>query len=671
MSKDTNSEAVVLKESTSDVHELHKSFCIRFVRLNGILFTHTSSEFRELLSSGPEEVLNFGADASENGLFIIRLMSILIFSVHNVKREAEGQTYAEIVQRAVLLQNAFAAVFEFIGHIFHSCLQLRDPSSSYLLPGILVFLEWLACYPDFASGSDADERQASVRSKVWNHCISFLNKILSSSSRLLDDNEDETCFYNMSHYEEGETDNRLALWEDFELRGFSPILPGQTILDFSRKHSFDGNGSKEKLARVKRILAAGKALANMVTVDQKTICFDTKMKKFVLGAGYQISDGNVLTLDSGLPISNGLVEDINLEPTMNVGALHPNPQLCLEAEEEDEVILFKPATNEKQPDAFNPKQVAYEGLKPSQNASTSDLKFYGDSVSAPLGNFQQNVVDSVLQVSTSASTIFPKHLQQIQPPASKWLAEEAATLTNNLKGVRFMENGHVTDHEIQKDMGIAPPAMHQIPIQQTVNVTTGSIFYDQPKVSETAIPSQFDVISSGAIAESLAVKSSAGLRSSIRNNPVSRPVRHLGPPPGFSLVPSKQATETVSGSDLLSDNPSDDYSWLDGYQLPLSTRGSLLNSSANFSSLTAPQPVNNNNGLTGTVSFPFPGKQVTPVQFPVEKQNGWQNYQALEHLRVQEEQHLQQQQLMNGNQQITALPEQYPGQSLWGGHYIV
>uniref|UniRef100_A0A2P2LEV0 DNA/RNA-binding domain-containing protein n=2 Tax=Rhizophora mucronata TaxID=61149 RepID=A0A2P2LEV0_RHIMU len=684
VSKDKNLEAIVVKEGTSNAHGLYKSFCTRFVRLNGILFTRTSLEtfaevlalassgFCELLSSGPEEMLNFGADASENGLFIIRLISILIFSIHNAKREAEGQTYAEIVQRAVLLQNAFTAVFEFMGHILQSCVQLHDPSSSYLLPGILVFVEWLACCPDIASGSDADEKQTSVRSKFWNCCISFLNKILSSCSMFLDDNEDETCFYNMNRYEEGETDNRLALWEDFELRGFSPLLPAQSILDFSRKCSFGGDGSKEKASRIKRILAAGKALVNMVRVDQKTIGFNSKMKKFVIGAEPEISDGNFSTLDSSLAKSNGALEDIHPEKTMNVGALHRSPQLCMEGEEEDEVILFKPTTNEKQPDAVNPKWAAYRGLRSNQVASTGDLQFCGSSVSAPLGNFgQHTIADPIPQVSSSAGTILPRHLLQMQPHASKWLAEDAAALANSLKGVRFTENGHVMDREIHRDLGIAPRAMHHVPIQQTVDVSTSSIFCDQPKVSDTAIPSQFDVACPGSITESLAVKTPAGLPSAIRKNPVSRPVRHLGPPPGFSPVHPKQANEAVSGSDLLSDNPLDDYSWLDGYQLPSSTKGSLLNSSTNFASHIAPQYVNSNNGLSGTVSFPFPGKQVPPVQFPVEKQNGWQNYQALEHLRVQEEQHLQQQQLMNGNQQITALPEQYPGQSLWGGHYIV
>uniref|UniRef100_A0A2P2LEU7 Uncharacterized protein MANES_02G139200 n=1 Tax=Rhizophora mucronata TaxID=61149 RepID=A0A2P2LEU7_RHIMU len=41
VSKDKNLEAIVVKEGTSNAHGLYKSFCTRFVRLNGILFTRT------------------------------------------------------------------------------------------------------------------------------------------------------------------------------------------------------------------------------------------------------------------------------------------------------------------------------------------------------------------------------------------------------------------------------------------------------------------------------------------------------------------------------------------------------------------------------------------------------------------------------------------------------
>jgi protein SMG7 len=480
----------------------------------------------------------------------------------------------------------------------------------------------------------------------------------------LDDNEDETCFFNMSRYEEGETENRLALWEDFELRGFSPLLPAHTILDFSRKHLFGSDGSKEKIARAKRILAAGKALANMVRVDQQTIYFDSKMKKFVIGAEPQISD-------DGLLIAADVIQEMQPEETMNLVALQPNPHPYTEGEEEDEVIVFKPVVTEKRNDVLSPKWAPHEGLKPSRNAA-DDLHFYGSSVSAPLDNLrQQAAFDAGSQISVSHGTIVPQPLQHIQPHTSKWLVEEAASLANGLKGVRFMENGHVMEHEMQKDLGMAYQAVRPVSVQQSLNVNTG-MFYGQTKVAETAVPSKVDTYApSGVIAESLAVKTSAALPPGLRKSPVSRPLRHLGPPPGFNSVPPKQASEPVSGSVLMAENPlQDDYSWLDGYQLPSSAKVSGLNGSANVTSHAAPQYSSNSSGLSGTASFPFPGKQVPPVQTQAEKQKGWQNYLGFEHQRVQQEHQLQQQ-LINGNQQFSPIPEQYHGQSIWGGRYIV
>ncbi|XP_059429624.1 nonsense-mediated mRNA decay factor SMG7 isoform X2 [Corylus avellana] len=684
-SKDTNSEGSQVKERASTLPETYKSFCIRFVRLNGILFTRTSLEtfaevhslvsggLRELLSSGPEEELNFGADAIENGLLIVRLISILIFTIHNVKRETEGQTYSEIVQRAVLLQNAFTAVFELMGHILERCVQLHYLSSSYLLPGILVFVEWLACCPDVAAGSEADEKQESVRSKFWKNCISFLNKLLSNEPMSIDDGEDET-FFNNTRYEEGETENRLALWEDFELRGFLPLLPAQTILDFSRKHSFGGEGNKEKLARVKRILAAGKALANMVRVDQETIHFDSKAKKFVIGIEPQILDDCVFTTTyAGMPNTNGMLYENQMEKTKNLGILQPNPELYMEGEEEDEVIVFKPTVAERRTDVIGLKWDPYEGLEPGQNASAGDLKFLGGSVSAPLGNLRQQIaLDVDSQVPTSVGNMVPQHLQPIQSHASKWSVEEEALLANGLKGLRFVENGHIMKSE--QDFGISTPAL-SASIQQAVSANTSGMSYSYTKAPE-AVTLAFT--SSRAMPDNLAVKTSSALPAGLRKNPVSRPVRHIGPPPGFSPVRSKQVNESISGLDLVSGNPlMDDYSWLDGYQLPSSTNSpgpNGPNSSVNHPSYSNPQPISISNGFSGTVSFPFPGKQVPTIPFSMEKQNGWQEYQTLEQLNLHNEQQLQQQhqhQLINGNQHFTPLPDQYPGQSVWTGRYFV
>lgn len=568
-----------------------------------------SSGLYELLSSGAEDELCFSSDAVENGLVIVRLVSVLIFTVYNVKKESEGQSYAEIVQRAVLLQNAFTAVFELMGHVLQRCVKLGDPSSSFLLPGILVFVEWLACCPDVAAGSDADEKLSSVRSKFWNVCMLLLNNLLSSVPMSLDDDGDETCFNNMSRYEEGETENRLALWEDFELRGFLPLLPAHTILDFSRKHSFGSDGHKEKGARIKRILAAGKALVNVVKVDQKAIYFDSQTKKFVIGVEPPMNGDYMPTSFSGMTNTNDNLQENQVENTANLGVAFPKPELTTDGDEEDEVIVFKPIVAEKRPDVVG------------------------------------------------TTWAIPQHLDPFK--------SEEMSLANNLKSLGFMGNGQLLKSE---------HVSSSVPFQQPVNGSTSSMFYSHAKAPEAVLPFRVDtIVSSGPIADGLTLKTSAALPAAIRKNPVSRPVRHLGPPPGFSPVPAKQVNESINNSESMGENPlMDDYSWLDGYQVPSSTKGNVLSSSINYSSHSNLHRVSNGNGLSGTVNFPFPGKQGLSMPFQAENQKIRQDFHMLDGLKPHHEMQLQQQQhLVNGNQHLTPQPEQYQGQSVWTGRYFV
>ncbi|KAK8655206.1 hypothetical protein V6N13_107796 [Hibiscus sabdariffa] len=678
-SKDAHVESCSGKEKVSGDLDTYKLFCIRFVRLNGILFTRTSREtfgdvlalvshdLRELLSSGPEEELNFGNDASENSLLCIRLVSILIFTVHNLKRESEGQTYAEIVQRAALLQNAFTAVFELMGHVIERCSQLQDVSSSYSLPAIMVFVEWLACYPDVAAaGCDVDEKQSIARSYFWKHFISLLNKILSIRPICVDDYEDEAGFFNMSKYE-GEAENHLALWEDIELRGFLPLAPAHTSLDFSKKHSFVSNIDKEKKARVKRILVAGKALTNAIRVDQKTVYFDSKAKKFFIGVE---PSKDVTFSSSAPPAMNSVGHETPSEKTINVGNVQqpiPQPKLAGEEDDDDEVIVFKPAVSEKRTEVIGSKWPPSESLKLSQSSS-SDLKFYGSTMFA-LDSLNQHNTFGANPIPVSAGSILPQYLQPVQMHASRWPVEEAMSLANSLNGLTMLENGHLTKRDMQGNVGLSHSATCSIAIQQPI--TSGGMYYSHTKVPETVMPSRIDpMVSPRVTDDALAAKTTSASQVDMRRNPISRPVRHLGPPPGFSPVPLKPPSESVTTSDM-DKLLMDDYRWLDGYQLS-SLKGSGIDGSLSYSSHADTLYVNNSsNGVTGTVSFPFPGKQFPMVQFQTEKQKGWLDYNTLEHLKNQHEQKLQQQQIMNGNQQFTSLPEQYQGQSVWTSRYFV
>ncbi|CAK9184045.1 unnamed protein product [Ilex paraguariensis] len=676
--KDNGVEASVVKAKISSIPETFKVFSIRFVRLNGILFTRTSletfgevfslvkSDLLELLSSGPEEEYNFGSDAAECRVVIVRLIAVLIFTFHNVSRETENQSYAEILQRSVLLQNAIAAILEFMGHVLERCIQLNDPSASYLLPGIMVFVEWLACRQDIALGNELEEKQASARSFFWNHCISFFNKLLSSGLVVSDEDEDETCFSHMSRYDEGETANRLALPEDIELRGFLPLLPAQLILDFSRKHSFGSDGgNKETKARVQRVVAAAKALANVVQAGQRGIYFDTKAKRFMFGIEPRISDDYLLTSSLETPKLNGVGLETAVEGQKTPGVLQPEAETNLEGEEEDEVIVFKPSLNEKHVDKIA-SNLTSEFFASGVSSSKVDLGNEGGTFSTSRDGFLvQNAFNTGSRSPASVANITAQYLQPNQPSTSKWLLEQQGFITNGWGSLNLLENGLPLKHELESHLGVVQPATFSVPFLQSANVSAG--YTHSIPVPETVVSLKVDsMMSSGAGVDNWSVNASSVMSAGLQKNPVSRPVRHFGPPPGFGSVPPKVVDGGLSGMALKNENPpKDDYSWLDGYQVRSSTQSIGFNSSINPSAQTY-HPVSKSNSSIGIVGFPFPGKQVT------ENQRDCQHYQFPEDLKLYLEQHQHQQQpLQKGNQQSVALPQQHQAQSLLEDRFLV
>ncbi|KAI3994015.1 hypothetical protein MKX01_003028 [Papaver californicum] len=665
-----------IKERRCCITETFKNFCVRFVRLNGILFTRTSLEtFEEvfsmvgcdlhvLLSSGPKDEQNFGSDDACNEIFIVRLVVVLIFTVHNVKRESEGQSYAEILQRPVLLQNAFTAAFHFVAHILQRCAQLSDPCTSYLLPGILVFIEWLACHLDIAVGSDLEEKQASARSLFWSHCITFLNKLISSGSISTDDDGDESCFFNMSTYDEGETGNRLALWEDVELRGFLPLLPAQLILDFSKKISAGCDGGKEKRARVQRILAAGRVLLNIIKIDQEGVYFDQKSKKFLIGVEPQISEDLMCT---SLTDMTGYC--MRQEDQLEKMVKQPNGQAYSEGEDDDEVIVFKPTIVEKLVDVVSPKIISNQVLGPSENGVIAKWPDSAVPFSAPPSNvhLQSSLDVSNQALSSFAKTVAPQHLPPTSLGAVIWPVECHSYLSNGMNNLSVAGSGVVTKEDVQQGFtSFQPQFSGDIP--QSVKLAIDSLCNGDSKAVEGVIPAKYDsIVSSGEVTGNVTMNSSLPVPVSSKKNPVSRPVRHLGPPPGFSPVRPKPTTDNMKGGPELKNEipPPDDYTWLDGYQLPSSIKGTLPNSTNNSRNLF-PNVISASNGFSNAVSYPLPGKLDPTMLVQTENWNAKQDY-FLQGLKLYQEQH---QQLQQANE-LYAPQQDHQGQSMWSGNFFV
>jgi len=154
------------------------------------------------------------------------------------------------LQRSVLLQNAFTTIFDFAGHIISKFENTEDVFPSPFLPATLVFMEWLASRPDIVTCNEAKEKQAKAISSFWSHCVIFLNKLFVFEHFHQDSNggrvEGEIPFATLKRYNEEEArGGGVALWEDFELRGYLPLASTQLALDFCKRHSYNGSGGKK------------------------------------------------------------------------------------------------------------------------------------------------------------------------------------------------------------------------------------------------------------------------------------------------------------------------------------------------------------------------------------------------------------------------------------------
>lgn len=739
--KDVTAETAE-RERECNIHDTLKAFYIRFVRLNGILFTRTSLEtFGELfssvsndlqilLSSGLEDELNFGCDAAENALAAVRLTVILIFTVHNVKKEPDSQSYAEIVQRRVLLQSAFTAAFDFVGRILRRCSELRDIASSFYLPAILVYIEWLASHPELAVDSEMEEKHANARSFFWNQCISFMNKlILTNLASMDDDDDDEACFSNMSIYEEGETGNRLALWEDLELRGFLPLVPAHTILDFSSKHTFGSVGNtKEKKARVQRIFAAGKSLLNFVQIDQLRIYFDPSSKKFVMAKNPPVSKANNPLHESPDALkTNGADMDHEAarrfdSVSSNMGTLQSNVHFGPDGDD-DEEIVFKPTASEKFPKAPSdlsvngytyplpmsaagwPTNASLVSVQSTASMSATGWPPNGGSHSfLAAGNYninqslprssvgwavdgEQNVIPSIAPrfelmqpveepasswTSSGAQHVGPQHtgltFQDVvseprvsasmvqrfsSPDYSKFLSEQEMLLMNGLKTVNITGNGYL---EQRLQAGLS--GVQSIGYSSTEPAgTTKNSMHNHVNITGETVPSTLDlVVPSIAPLGGMPMKFTEAPLTASKKNPVSRPSKPVGPPPGFNHVTPKRQDDSILVEKLQSPQV-DDYSWLDGYQPSID----------HVNNLRAVYPGVSDTSTAFSTPFPFPGKQqVSGIHAQGANEKTWQDFHLFEPSKQNMFQNYHQK-----NQQSGQIAEQEPANSIWSSSYHV
>ncbi|KAL2936377.1 Protein SMG7 [Bienertia sinuspersici] len=269
---------------------------------------------------------------------------------------------------------------------------------------------------------------------------------------------------------------------------------------------------------------------------------------------------------------------------------------------------------------------------------------------------------------TSANVVPHRHPVR-DLPDSPWAVEQRNSLADGIKKLRFVENGHEMKSEIKGSLGISDTGS-LLPPQPSFTFVDAPTYTNNRRASEAMIPSKMDFVAYPETSnENLALKPPSLSSAAFKSQLGGRPVRHLGPPPGFSPVPPKHVSMPMTnvarnnGSALV-----DDYSWLDGYHMPSSASSIgpvYANNNNNNSSLGNSQFVSSMNGNTG---LPFPGMQASGAQLHGGNLRSYSEYQAFRNMNPNQGGHklLEQQHVMTGDYQFPPQqPEQYQGQPTW------
>ncbi|CAI5476991.1 unnamed protein product [Closterium sp. Yama58-4] len=260
-----------------------KNLCTRFVRLNGILFTHASLEsfgavylaamndLERLLAAPPhalQPVLAAGSSAcptvpaaSAEATVVVQMVACVVCTVHAMlaphhafpfaprtasdthdTRSTGTPPSAQLQQQADRLRHAVTLAFEFVGRLLSRCAASPAPLASPLFPAATVFLRWLAAHPHLATrtndeatgpgghagegaGGGGEDRESAARMFMWGQAVVVLNRLLHAHTHLLPpllaEHQGGVQGPAGGH---GESSSEAAgLWEDVELRGFEPL----------------------------------------------------------------------------------------------------------------------------------------------------------------------------------------------------------------------------------------------------------------------------------------------------------------------------------------------------------------------------------------------------------------------------------------------------------------
>ncbi|XP_044461607.1 protein SMG7L-like isoform X2 [Mangifera indica] len=263
----------------------------------------------------------------------LQVVSVFVFILQKVFSGSEMKSPEDknYLQELELTRFALTVAFIFIGRLVDRCLKSNPLDSCPLLPGVLVFLEWLVGMFDEVEAHGIDDKVHSAMSYFFGALVGFLQQLNFK----------------------GEVSNpgRTALWEDYELRGFAPLSCSHVSLDFSTDCGCVETFESGTKCRADRIIHAAMKIAYRTNGSQRWMIYDKAETKFYAAGSNVNSDRQKIEVE--------LTTDLKVkEPPLSVSestegcdkqSLGENSSSSFVddksvAVEEEEVIVFKPLT---------------------------------------------------------------------------------------------------------------------------------------------------------------------------------------------------------------------------------------------------------------------------------------------------------------------------------------
>lgn len=273
----SNKKLETIEHASSGITDLWP----HFVRMTSFFFVESSLEdfhcafastlrkFEALLALKETELKasleSYGRmDAARSGPYrAIHLVSILIIIIHNLPESTKVKTSVDKNEtgKSSFKKLAWTTTFIFMGRLIERCLEYLYLDACPLLFTVLVFVEWLVGVLDKAEMYSAHENVKNATTYFFGAFCNLLNR--------LDNKEGEVKFL-----------DRSALWEDYELRGFSPVAHAHMQLDFSTQTEQIRKYDNGYTSRAHRILHAAIRIVEGSKTTWKCLSYDKIGRKF-------------------------------------------------------------------------------------------------------------------------------------------------------------------------------------------------------------------------------------------------------------------------------------------------------------------------------------------------------------------------------------------------------